>query len=123
MTEYRDADWNQAQQIVENAIADDLAIRLDRIGATPWLYYTPYTNNEGVEINMWSCISYKLHAMPEKTLLGIPTVVKPWKLDDWEINQIHTPWVVRQVKYSRLVKTKPVAESPFADKLVGGWND
>jgi len=123
MTEYRDVDWTQAQQIVENAIADDLAIRLDRVGATPWLYYTPYTNNEGVVINMWSCISYQLHAMPEKTLLGLPTVVKPWELDDWEVNQIHTPWVIKQVQHSRIVKTKPVADSPFANEYIGGWDE
>jgi hypothetical protein len=123
MTEYTDIDYAQARKIVTDAKANDKAIRLDRIGATPWVKYTPYENNEGVTINMWSCISHQLHARPERTLLGFPTVIKPWEEDTWEVNHLSTPWVVKQVIHSRIVKVVPKAESPFTGDIVGAWYD
>jgi len=121
--EHRIESYDGAETLVTDAKENDKAIRLDRIGATPWLKFTPYTNNRGVTINMWSCISYKLSRRPGKTLLGLPAVVKPWDHDDWEINHISTPWVIRQVKQSRIVKVCDVSESPFRGGILGGWND
>jgi len=123
MTKHTDIDWPTAREIVADVKANDKAIRLNRIGTTPFLAYTPHKNNRGATVQMWSCISYKLHRRPNETLIGLPTVVKPWRHDDWEINHISTPWVVNQVKHSRVVKVLEKEDSPFAGGLVGGWCD
>jgi hypothetical protein len=123
MTEYTDLTYQQAREIVHEAKEQALAIRLDRIGATPWLFYTPYTNNRGVAVHMWSCISYTFRKMPEKTLLTHPTVIKPEDYDDWEIRMLTDEWLVNQVHRSRIVKTKPLEDSPFDGGIVGGWNE
>ncbi|MFB6197532.1 MAG: hypothetical protein ABEI52_04590, partial [Halobacteriaceae archaeon] len=64
--EYTDIDWQTAERIVQDAKANDKVIRLNRIGATPFLAYTPYKNNRGATVHMWSCISYKLHRRPNE---------------------------------------------------------
>lgn len=123
MSEYRDIDYEQARSIVQEAKDDDLAIRLDRMGATPWLAYTPYTNNKGVTVHMWSCISYTFRQMPERTLLVHPTIIQPEEYDDWEIRMITDEWAIHQCQHSRIVETQPVDESPFGGRVVGGWNE
>jgi len=123
MTEYTDIDWSQAREIVQTAKDDDLAIRLDRIGAAPWLAYTPYTNNSGVTVHMWSCISYTARKMPDRTLLMHPRIIQPEDHESWEIRMLTDEWVIHQCQHSRIVKTKPLDESPFSGNVVGGWND
>lgn len=121
--EYRDVDYAQAREIVDDAKEHEHVIQLDRIGAAPFLKYTPYTNNSGVTVNLWSCISYTFTQKPDNTLLSHPTIVDPSEHDDWEINMITTEWVVNQVKHSRIVKVGPKKDSPFQGDIVGGWNE
>jgi len=124
MTEetYTDVDHTQARELVAKVKENDLAILLQRIGAAPWLYHTPYTNNRDVQISMWSCISYQFRAMPEKTLLGHPTIIKPEEYDDWEIRMITDEWVIHQVALNRGVNLISKDESPFANDIVGPYN-
>jgi hypothetical protein len=121
--EYRDVSFPQARQIVEQAKENESVIALDRIGASPFLKYTPYTNNSGVTVHMWSCISYTFTRKPDKTLLSTPKIIDPSDHDSWEINMITTEWVINHVTKSRIVKVKEKENSPFAGDIVGGWNE
>jgi len=121
--EYRDLSYAEAEQLVAEAQANEQVITLDRVGAAPYLKYTPYTNNSGVTVNMWSCISYTFTAKPDKTLLGWPKIVDPADHDSWEINMITTEWVIHQLVKSRLVTVVEKDDSPFAGDIIGGWND
>lgn len=116
--------YDKAREIVEQVKESRDVIALTRVGAKPYLRYTPYENNEGVTIGMWSCISYSFERAPERTLLPFPHIVRPWELDDWEINQIHTPWVVNQVAntWGSRVEVLPAEESPFVGELLR-WDD
>lgn len=123
MSEYTNVGFETARQIVSLAKEDDLAIRLDRFGAVPYLYHTPYNNNRGVTISMWSCLSFTFRPMPGKALLNHPTIVKPER-EGWDDVRILTDeWVINKLTKSRQVETIPVDESPFANKVVGGWDD
>jgi len=123
MTEYTDIDWPTAREIVQDAKDNDKVIRLDRIGGTPYLAYTPHKNNRGATVHMWSCLTYKLRRRPNETLIGMPTIVEPWNEETWEVNHISTPWVVNQVQKSRMVKVVEKDDSPFAGGIVGEWID
>lgn len=116
--------YSDARQLVREAKRTGDVIALTRVGAKPYLRFTPYENNRGVRVNMWSCISYYFERMPERTLLNHAHIVYPWKKDDWEINQIHTPWVVRQVAktWEPRVEVLPVEESPFGSEILK-WSD
>jgi hypothetical protein len=113
--------YDDAKSVVERAKEGDLVIGLNRIGAAPTLSYEPYTNNRGVKINHWMCVSYQFETRPERTLLNIPTIVKPWEHDSWEVNLLSGPWVISQVKQSRAVELKPKSETIFA--RLGGYED
>lgn len=109
-----------SRRIVEDVKENGTVISLTRVGANPMLRYTPYRNNRGTKVGMWSCISYYFDAMPERTLLNSPHIVRPWKLDDWEVNLITTPWVVNQVSKTRWgeLDILPVDESPFGGRIL-----
>jgi hypothetical protein len=115
--------YDEAREIVARAKATREVIVLHRVGAAPHLRYTPYENHRGTTVNMWSCVTMAFEAMPERTLVGMPTIVRPWDSDDWEINQIHTPWVVARVMEMPRSKVdlRPADESPFAGEMLG-WD-
>lgn len=113
--------YDHAREIVERAKSENLVIGLDRIGAAPYVSFEPYTNHDGVVINHWMCVTYQHQIRPERTLLTMPTVVKPWKEDTWEVNLLSDPWVVRQVKMSRAIRLKEEQETIF--ERLGGYND
>jgi MFS family permease len=58
--------------------------------------------------------------VPETHVSETRTTVRPWELDDWEINQIHTPWVVNQVAntWRGRVDVLPAEETPFAGEIL-----
>lgn len=116
--------YAEAREIAHDAQRTGDVISLTRIGSAPYLRFTPYENNRGVQVNMWSCISYYFEAMPERTLLNSPHIVRPWQKDDWEINQITTPWIVRQLTktYRGRIEVVPVEDSPFAGEILK-WSD
>lgn len=107
--------YDEARKIAEKCRETGDVISLTRVGANPMLRHTPYENHRGVVIDRWSCISYYFERMPERTLLSEPHIVRPWELDDWEINQITTPWVVGQLMktWRGRVDILSVEESPF----------
>lgn len=110
----------QARDVVEDVKEHGTVLSLSRIGAHPMLRHTPYRNHRGTVVDMWSCISYYFEPMPHRTLLNYPHIVMPWKLDDWEVNLITTPWVVQQVAHTawgRLEILKP-EETPFGDGIL-----
>jgi len=113
----------EAQKLAEKCRQTGDVISLRRIGANPMLRHTPYENNRGVEIDHWSCISYYFEGMPGQTRLNSPHIVRPWELDDWEINQITTPWVVGQLMKTRRARIEVlrVDDSPFESILQ--WSD
>lgn len=94
-----------------------------RIGATPYMKYTPYQTNRGVKVDMWSCISWIFKAMPGRALLGRPVVVWPDESDDYEVNRFTDEWVKGQVMHSRLIELQPPEETPFDGMALGGWID
>lgn len=116
--------YEEAREIALEAKRTGDVISLSRIGANPYLRYTPYENNRGTRVNMWSCISYYFDKMPERTLLSSPHIVRPWEHDDWEINQIHTPWVIHQLAhtYRAKIEVVPVEDSPFGGTLLQ-WSE
>lgn len=110
----------QAREIVADAKEHGTVISLQRVGANSMLRYTPYRNHRGTLVGMWSCISYHFEAMPERTLLSYPHIVRPWEHDDWEVNLITTPWVVQRVAHTAWGKLEllPVEESPFDGRIL-----
>lgn len=109
----------QARAIAAAVKHDGSVLSLARIGANPMLRSTPYRNKRGVLIDMWSCISYYFEAMPDATILNSPHIVRPWKLEDWEINLISTPWVVNQISKTAWgrMDIMPVEDSPFGGTI------
>ena len=112
--------YSQAREIAGHLERTGDVLSLTRIGANPLLRYTPYRNNRGTKVGMWSCISYYFEAMPEATLLNSPHIVRPWEKDDWEINIITTPWVVHQLAKTPWAKLEvnPVEDSPFGGRML-----
>lgn len=109
-------------KIVEKAKASngDKVIRLRRIGACPFLRFTPYENNRGVRVHMWSCISITFKAMPERTLLSYPRIIEPDELDDYNVRMFTTEWVEHQIQRTRENEAElvPVEETPFGGNMM-----
>lgn len=112
------------EDLVDRAKASggDLVLLLDRIGAAPYMRFTPYENNRGVTVNMWSCVSVTAKAMPERTILMHPRIVDPSRLDDYNVRMFTTPWVRQQVNRSRIVRLFRADDTPFAGDMLR-WND
>jgi hypothetical protein len=112
--------YEEAREIAARVKETRDVIRLQRIGASPFLRFTPYENHRGTTVNMWSCVTVSFEAMPERTLIGMPKIVRPWTNDDWEINQIHTPWVVARLMEMppSKVTVLPADETPFAGEML-----
>ena len=119
---YIHPDGDDADEVVALAKARSLVIRFTaRIGATPWLRYTPYYNHHGVKIHMWSGVSYTFRAMPERTLLGLPTIIDP-RDEGYNVRMLTDEWVWRQVFHSRMVDLVRYRDSPFQGPLFGPWS-
>jgi hypothetical protein len=113
----------EADAVVDQAMAGygDYAIRFpQRLGATPFFRYTPYHNNSGVRVNMWSARSITAKAMPDATLLfSNVNIIRPVEYDDsYPLRMFTTEWVWGHVFRSRAVDVLPVEETPFAS---GGY--
>lgn len=117
-------DYEAVDQAVEKvANADgDLCIALKNIGATPWLRPTPYPNNRGVMVRMWSCISVYPKAMPGKTMLfGRRSPVWPDELDDYNVRMITKEWVRAELRKATHFEVHAAEESPFCTDWYD-WN-
>jgi len=114
-------DHDDARRIVESAKENGDVIRLDRIGAVPYLKHTPYRNNRGTVVHKWSCVSYTLKPMPERTLLNHPNIITP--TEEYSVGMFTAEWVVKEVAQCRIVKVYDVEDSPFSGGWIGGWCD
>jgi len=113
----------EAESIVQEVKENDKAIRLSRVGATPYFRFNPYTNNDGVRIHRWDCISYHFERFAGESLLNYPHVVLPQNSDSWEVNSITDEWLVGQLMKHREggIEIMPVDESPFAGGVISEW--
>jgi len=116
-------DREEARKLAAKCREEGHVIQMNRVGACPMFRHTPYTNNRGVKIDRWSCVSYYPEPMPGRVLLNSPHIVRPWNKDDWEINQITTPWIVGQLMktWRGRVEVLPVEDSPF--QAILNWSD
>jgi hypothetical protein len=112
--------------IVDQAKASngEQVIKMNRVGATPYMRFTPYENARGVTVNMWSCISIVPKAMPERTLLFHPRIVDPSEYDDYNVRMFTTEWVKHEVykMHPSKVELLPADETPFAGNMMQ-WVD
>lgn len=116
--------YTDPDEVIRLAKEDDMVIDFcGRWGARPYMKFTPYRNNRGVKIHMWSCISYMFKAMPGRALLGRPKFVWPDEIEGYEVASFTDEWVWSRVFRSRGVVLIPVEESPFAGGVIGGWLD
>lgn len=99
----------------------DRVLLLDRIGASPYMRFTPYENHRGVTVNMWSCVSVTAKPMPDRTLLFHPRILDPSRLDDYPLRMFTTPWIRQAVRHSRIVKLFDAGDTPFAGDMCR-WN-
>jgi len=113
-----------AQEIVANVKASDTVLRLSRVGGTPYLHFNPYTNNDGVKVHQWDCISYHFEAHPGKALLSYPHIVMPWNEESWEVNLITDEWVIGQLMHHREgdIELIDFEESPFDSQIINDWD-
>lgn len=117
-------DIERVDEIVET-VADaegDLCIALKNVGATPWLRPTPYPNNRGVLVRMWSCISAYPKTMPGRTMLfGHRVPVWPDEYDDYNVRMFTKEWVRAQVRKATHFEVRKAEESPFCTDWYD-WN-
>lgn len=100
----------------------DLCIAIKNVGATPWLRPTPYPNNEGVLVHMWSCISCYPKAMPGRTMLfGRRKPVWPDEHDGYNVRMFTTEWVRAELRKSTHFEVRKADESPFCTDWYN-WN-
>lgn len=120
-------DSDDADRVIEKAQEGngEYAIALSsRIGATPFLRYTPYYNNRGVKVHMWSCRSITPKAMPGRTLLlSDVNIIDPDEYDDYPLRMFTTEWVWHQVFRARIAEVLPVEDTPFGDANYGRYID
>ena len=107
---------------VRECNGDEVLVLSDRIGAKPYLRFTPYRNHRGVRVHMWSCISITGKVMPDRTLLFHPRIVDPARLDDYPLRMFTTEWVRQEARRSRLVEVEPLDETPFGGEMMW-WGD
>ena len=112
-----------AKELLRQARDDDLVVRLSRIGATPYFRFNPYTNNDGVLIRRWDCISCHFERFAGQSLLNYPHIILPQNEDGWEVNSITDEWLAGQIMKHRKgdVKIMPVKESPFGGGIIPEW--
>lgn len=115
-----DDDTPSADELVDRArdSGGDEVLSLRRVGATPYLRLTPYTNNRGVTVNMWSCISVTGKPMPENTLLFHSRIIDPTEHDGYPLRMFTTPWVRRQARHTRAVRLYAAEDTPFAGDML-----
>ena len=115
--------YEYADRVVEDVRDSngDLVLQLDRIGATPYLRFTPYTNHRGVRVHMWSCVAITAKPMPERTLLFHPRIINPARLENYNVRMFTTEWVKKEARQSRYISTVPVEDTPFGGEMM--WWD
>jgi len=115
---------SDAEAIVSDLKASDKVLRLSKIGAVPYLRHNPYTNNDGVKVYQWDCISYHFEAFPGKSLLSYPHVIMPQNEDTWEINLITDEWVKAALMRHREndIEILEFDKSPFAGNVIDDWD-
>lgn len=115
--------YTDPDTVVERAKANDLVLDfVGRVGARPYIRYTPYENNRGVKVNMWSCISYTFKRMPERTILSYPRIIEPDECGDYNVRMFTDEWVKGMVQNSRGVELHPAEETPFSGSMME-WYD
>ena len=116
--------YTDPDTVLEKAKTEDVVIDfVGRVGARPYMKYTPYENNRGTKVNMWSCISYTFKRMPHRTLLSHPTIVDPAECDDYNVRMFTDEWVWNQVRKSRGVELIPIEDSPFGSDFMEWYDD
>lgn len=113
----------EAQAIVSELKESGDVLRLSNIGACPYLWYNPYTNNDGVKIRNWDCLSYYFERRAGQSLLSYPHLVRPWKNDDYAVNRFSDPWVVAEIMKHRkhAIEVVDFEESPFSGGVINDW--
>jgi len=117
-------DLSRADEIVEQLQESRDALRLNRIGAVPYLWYNPYTNNDGILVRNWDCLSYYFERRAGESLLSYPHLVRPWKNDDYAVNRFSDPWVVGEIMKHRrgAVEVVPFNDSPLSGEVITDWD-
>lgn len=116
-------DIDTVDAVVEKAMEEDLVIHfVGRVGASPYMRYTPYTNHRGATCHIWSCISLSFRAMPNRTMLTHPTIVEPYRrasgyAEGHNVRNFTTEWVWDEVRKSRYVYLRAPWASPFDGDL------
>ena len=101
--------------VVDAAIESEGDLVLDffgRIGARPFVRFTPYENNRGVRCHHWTILSIVARAMPERTLLFRPVLIEAD--DSYPLRHFSTPWIRQMVRRDSCVQLVPAEHSPFA---------
>jgi hypothetical protein len=83
----------------------DLTILMQNVGATPWFRPTPYENNDGVLVKMWSCISIYPKACPGRTyLFGRRKPVWPDEHEGYNVRIFTKEWIKHEVRRGGLMR-------------------
>lgn len=118
------ADYKIVDEAVET-VADaegDLCIAMKNVGATPWFRPTPYPNNDGVRVFMWSCISAYPKAVPGKTMLfGRRTPIWPDEENGYNVNIFTTEWVRANLRKTTHFEIHEAEDSPYQTDWYN-WN-
>ncbi len=95
---------------------------MNNIGAKPWLRPTPYPNQRGVTVRMWSCISCYPKAMPGRTMLfGRRVPVWPDESDDYNVRMFTKEWVRAQLRKVTHFEIHEAEDSPYCTDWYD-WN-
>ena len=115
---------DEARAIVADLKESGDVLRFGNIGASPFFWYNPYTNNDGVLVRNWDCLSYYFERRAGKSLLSYPHLVRPWKNDDYAVNRFSDPWVVSRIMKHRrhAIEVIPFDESPFSGGVITDWD-
>jgi len=115
---------SEARELVGKLKDSRDVLRLSNIGASPYLWYNPYTNNDGVLVRNWDCLSYYFERRAGESLLSYPHLVRPWKNDDYAVNRFSDPWVVGEIMKHRrgAVEVVPFNDSPFSGEVITDWD-
>lgn len=112
---------DKAVEMVADA-EGDLCIVMRNIGASPWFRPTPYVNNRGVLVKMWSCISTYPKAMPGKALLfGHRVPVWPDEHDGYNVRMFTKEWVRAELRKVTHFEVQEAEVSPFCTDWYD-WN-
>lgn len=112
----RPRNLDRITEIVDTVAEADgeLTVGLRNIGGMPWFRPTPYRNNDGVVVRMWSCISVYPKAVPGHTMLfGRRSPIWPDERDGYNVNIFTREWVWAQLSKGTHVVVLRAEDSPF----------